>query len=455
MNRESLEASKKFLSNSFNYVDTKEILRYYLALNQNYQIEHNHMPIPIWRRKGFTDQGTAAWNKIKQINTHISPERGISIYIHVPMCPSRCSFCDCLTSVISKNIPHVLDRYLETLIKEIFSWKICGSLADRPVTTVHLGGGTPLILGLDRFKILVKTLYASFNISAKTEWALETTSSSLNPTNLEGLTNLGFKRLHLGVQSMEEHVRSILKRREPANKVLEKIKAALQLGWIVSVDLLIGLPLETLDGILNGIAQLINAGVDGFSIYEINISTQNMVFAEQYHLLARDRRENYLIFVATLEYLLKKGYQKNLFNHFANNRDQNLYFTFPLRSEDCLALGAYADGVFDNYHYRHHNLQKTIETTTDYQPAIQGGIIRPPKTQKLFPIEIAILSGNFKKSRFESILSDEQTCDLISDWKAALLIEETHPEIYSLSPNGAWFSGNMIKELHRIAAKNV
>lgn len=455
MNRESIEASKIFLSNSLDYIDTKEVLRYYLALNHHYQIDQNQMPIPIWRRKGFTDQGTAAWNELRQINMNISPERGMSIYIHVPLCPSRCSFCDCLTSVVDKKVTDVLDNYLESLIKEISAWKNCGNLSDRPVTTIHLGGGTPLFLGYERFKLLVGALRSSFKISTQTEWALETTSSSLSPSILEGLTKLGFRRLHLGVQSMEEHVRPLLKRRETSNIVLEKIKAVLQMGWIVSVDLLIGLPLETLDGILNGIDQLINAGVDGFSIYEINISTQNMAFAEQYHLLDRDRRENYLIFVATVMYLLQKGYQKNLFNHFANNRDQNLYFTFPMRSEDCLALGAYADGVFKDYHYRHHDLQKTIETTSDCQPAIQGGIRRPPKTQKLFPIEISILSGKFTKNHFESILSVEQTCDLISDWKAALLIEETHPEIYSLTPNGAWFSGNMIQDLHRIAVKHV
>jgi len=452
MNSEMIEAANQLLYKAVDYLDPKEVLRYYLALNQHYQIDQNHMPIPIWRRKGFSDQGLEAWNKIKTINAQIPIDRNLSIYIHVPLCPSRCSFCDCLTRVVHQDVHKTLDNYLETLLKEINAWKHCGNLSERPVRTIHLGGGTPLFLGYDRFKILVKSLRSSFNIKTQTEWALETTCRSLNTKNLEGLTKLGFRRLHLGVQSMEPDVRPLLKRRETPERILEKIKAARQLGWIVSVDLLVGLPSETLDGMLDGIEQLIHAGVDGFSVYEINISTQNMTFANQYHLLTRDRRENYLMFVAAVIFLLKQGYSKNLFNHFANERDQNLYFTFPLRSEDCLAIGAYADGVFEDYHYRHLDYLETIRTTSTYQPAIQGGIKRPLEMKNLFPIEIALLSGEIIEDQLKSALSDTETQALLSRWRAALLIEEYQSGIYSLTPNGAWFSGNMIQDLHRMAA---
>jgi coproporphyrinogen III oxidase-like Fe-S oxidoreductase len=338
------------------------------------------------------------------------------------------------------------------LLKEINAWQHCGGLLKRQVTTVHFGGGTPLFLGYDRFNTLVKALRSSFNITPRTEWALETTCRSLNTENLEGLTNLGFRRLHLGVQSMEPDVRPLLKRRETPYRILDKIKAARQLGWIVSVDLLVGLPAETLDGMLDGIEHLIHAGVDGFSIYEINISTQNMAFANQYKLLTRDRRENYWMFVAVVIFLLQQEYSKNLFNHFVNDRDQNLYFTFPLRSEDCLAMGAYADGVFEDYHYRHHDYLETIKTTSTYQPAIQGGIKRPPPMEKLYPIEIALLSGEIAEHQFKRAFSDVETQILLSRWRAALLIEENQSGTYSMTPNGAWFSGNIIQDLHRMAA---
>ncbi|MEA3327563.1 MAG: hypothetical protein U9R53_09720, partial [Chloroflexota bacterium] len=255
--------------------------------------------------------------------------------------------------------------------------------------------------------------------------------------------------------SMEDHVRPLLKRRESSSQVLEKIRRAHGSGWITSVDLLVGLPLETPLGTLHGIDFLIDAGADGFSIYEINISNQNMRFAKQYHLLDRDRRENYFLFLAAVNHLNHAGFRKNLFNHFANERDQNLYFTYPLRSEDCFAIGAYADGVFKDYHYRHLNYRKTIDQTTPAHPALQGGIKRPEQVQRILPIEINLLSGGFTGQQIYQVLTHQESDALTQPWKAALLVEETGPDYYSLTPNGAWFSGNMIADLENITHHHV
>lgn len=447
MNKRDIAYCKQFFRGAPDFFVVNEVLRYYLALNQNYQLNHNRMPLPIWRRKGFSEDGTAAWERINQINAQISQEKKISIYLHVPFCPSRCSFCDCLTMQVKNHIDRILDGYLDALLNEIEAWKHCGTLSQRPVTTVHFGGGTPLFLGFARFKRLTDALQDSFNTSQETEWALETTSASLNPPMLENLTELSFRRLHLGVQSMEDHVRPLLKRRESSAQVLEKIRNAHDLGWITSVDLLVGLPQETPPGMLHGINDLIEAGTDGFSVYEINISNQNMRFARQHHLLDRDRRENYFLFLAAVNHLNNMGFQKNLFNHFVNNRDQNLYFTYPLRNEDCLALGAYADGVFGNYHYRHLDYRKTIDQTTRLHPALQGGIKRPEENQKIFPLETLLLSGGFKFEYLKQVLSQEESENLLQNWIASLMVEETEPGYFELTPNGAWFSGNMISEL--------
>ena len=355
---------------------------------------------------------------------------------------------------VKNHVDRTLDEYLEALLNEIEAWKGCGTLAQRPVTTVHFGGGTPLFLGYRRIKRLITALQDSFNTSQETEWALETTSTSLNPPMLENLTLLGFRRLHLGVQSMEDHIRPLLKRRETSGHVLEKIKAANSLGWITSVDLLVGLPQETPSGMLHGINDLIEAGTDGFSVYEINISNQNSRFANQHHLLDRDRRENYYLFLAAVNNITGKGFQKNLFNHFVNDRDQNLYFTYPLRNEDCLAIGAYADGVFEDYHYRHLDYRKTIDQTTKSHLALQGGIKRPMQYQQIFPLETQLLSGGFKIELLHQILSQQVAENLLQNWVAALLVEETDSGYYALTPNGAWFSGNMITELEALVEQH-
>jgi coproporphyrinogen III oxidase-like Fe-S oxidoreductase len=447
MTTENFSFFYKFFSDVTNSEITNEALRYYLALNSAYKIENNHMPLPVWRRKGFLDQGQSAWERIKDINEKTSQHTPVSIYIHVPFCPSRCSFCDCLTMQIRHHIERTLDAYLDALLKEIAAWRVCGNLSERPITTVHFGGGTPLFLGTKRFSQLTNSLRTAFFITESTEWAIETTSASLNDNNFNILNDLGFTRLHLGVQSMEDHIRPLLKRRENSEQILEKIHQANDLGWITSVDLLVGLPKETISGFLRGIENLIQAETAGFSIYEINLSSQNRNFADQYHLYERDRRLNYFLFLAAVIKLKNEGYKKNLFNHFAKESDKNLYFTFPTRSEDCLAMGAYADGVFQDYHYRHLNYRGIIDGTTTEVPALEGGIEKPNKDKLLYPVEIAILSGKFNRHDVEKIFSPAATQKLIHSWEAALLIESYDGENFNLSPNGAWFSGNMLSDL--------
>jgi coproporphyrinogen III oxidase-like Fe-S oxidoreductase len=348
-----------------------------------------------------------------------------------------------------------LDQYLEAILKEICAWRNCGNLSQRTVTTVHFGGGTPLFLGHDRFQRLVEALKTTFNIKLDTEWAIETTSASLTENTFAFLYDLGFRRVHLGVQSMEEQVRPLLKRRESAHSILKKIEIAQSLNWVTSVDLLVGLPYETPRGFLTGLTAFIDAGCDGFSVYEINISSQNIKFANQYNLLERDRRENYFLFLAALTQLSNSGFKKNLFNHYANKRDQNLYFTFPERGEDCLAIGAYADGVFVDYHYRHSDYQTYIQKTSSGMPAIEGGIRKTNRAKQLFPLEIAILSGEFTLSELERPLLKNQISDLIQSWEAALLVEQSDNSTYALTPNGAWFAGNMVQDLESRVGQHV
>jgi coproporphyrinogen III oxidase-like Fe-S oxidoreductase len=447
MNKDEISFFYKYFLDLPDLDMKNEALRLYLSLNSNYKIAANHMPLPVWRREGFKDQGITTWKRLRAINEKILIKKPISIYIHIPFCPSRCSFCDCLTTALTHNINSTLDDYLIALLSEIEAWKSCAGLISRPVNTIHFGGGTPIFFGKNRFSLLVESLRNSFSVNPLTEWAIETTSSSLTSDVFRFLDNLGFRRLHLGVQSMEDHVRPLLKRRENRSQILEKIMLAREMDWVTSVDLLVGLPKETLSGVLKGINDLIVAGTDGFSVYEINLSSQNRLFTSQYSLNQRDRRANYLLFLASVIQLNRAGFSKNLFNHFATERDKNVYFTFPVRFEDCLAIGAYADGVFQDYHYRHVDYQRMIRETTNRNPAFEGGIEKSHRAKLLFPIEISVLSGNFFLSELEKVLSQAAAEKIIHSWESAMLVESIDNERYTLTPNGAWFSGNMINDL--------
>lgn len=425
-------------------VDEEAIRQEWLALRPPYYVADRHLPLPVWARRPFTESGAQAWQTLCRDVPTIDSDRAFCIYIHIPFCPKRCHFCDCYAFRLASHRKQHIDGYLHLLAQEMRLWSRLGTLATRPISTVHLGGGTPTFLGMESLAQLVDLCRKYFATNPATEWALESTAAELSPEMLSGLDRLGFTRLHIGVQSLQDNVRQVLNRRMRTADVLETISQTVEMGWIVSVDLIYGLPGQTLSSLLNDIRLLVAAGVNGFSLYELQLSSRNLTFVQQYGLDRRERQINYLLAQVASRLLVALGYQKTLFNHFADDRDTNLYFTFPERREDCLALGTIADGSFGDYHYRHPEYAAYSRSVDREFPGLQGGLRRTKMENRIQPLTAALLAGRVPLSLFQHPIG----LSLLDRWReSALLSKDPHSNHFCLTGNGSWFVGNMILEL--------
>lgn len=429
-------------------LDLEAIRREWLALGPPYHIVDRRLPLPVWARRGLNESGEQAWDTLGQDIGRLNPARPFCTYVHIPFCATKCSFCDCYSYRLGQHQGRYIQAYIGLLEQEMNLWSRLGGLAHRPVSTVHLGGGTPTFLGENALGRLVASCHEHFDVGAQTEWALESTTSELTDEMFLLLDRLGFTRLHIGVQSLQDRVRQDINRREPASVVLDKIARAVTWGWVVSVDLIYGLPGQSLEGLLNDIQTLAAAGVDGFSLYELQLSSRNRRFAEQHRLANRDRLANYFLFQAASRLLSFLGYRKTLFNHFARARDTNLYFTFPERGEDCLAVGTIADGVFGDYHYRHTEYKLYRSSVSKTFPGLQGGLRRNALENRLHPLEVAILSARIRPDLFVDVLGQEHADRLLEHWQEAALVEkEADGARFRLTANGSWFAGEMMAQL--------
>jgi oxygen-independent coproporphyrinogen-3 oxidase len=380
-------------------IDAEAIRREWLALKPPYQVDDRRLPLPVWARRDFTETGEQAWAVLSQDVSRIELTRPFCIYVHIPFCASRCSFCDCYSFALRRHRTRHIERYLALLAQEMRLWSQLGTLARRPV------------------------MFSS-------------------------LDDLGFTRLHIGVQSLEDHVRRIISRREPAAAVLEKIARAAAMGWVVSVDLILGLPGQTPEGVLDDIKALEAAGVEGFSLYELQLSSRNRRFAERHGMVGQERLVNYLLLQTASRQIASLGYRKTLFNHFAREHDTNLYFTFPERGEDCLALGTIADGVFSDYHYRHPEYKAYSQGVDEAFPGLQGGLRRNALENRLYPLEIALLSASIPPELFADVLGSDRSEPLLRRWREATLVEDgPHSGRLRLTTNGSWFISKMMAEL--------
>lgn len=173
---------------------------------------------------------------------------GLSLYLHLPYCNSPCFYCGC-TRLISRD-PEKLARYLDKLLREA---ALQGQLFDRDrlVRQLHLGGGTPSLLSDEQLAELWSGLESAFHFDARAgiEASIEVDPRTVTPARIAALAELGFNRISFGIQDFDPAVQAAVNRRQDREHCLALIAAAQEAGFeSVSLDLIYGLPRQTLEG---------------------------------------------------------------------------------------------------------------------------------------------------------------------------------------------------------------
>lgn len=169
------------------------------------------------------------------------------IYIHVPFCHRKCTYC----AFYSKPV-HGADgfgQYEEDLLEEMERRK---GEQRHPIKTVYFGGGTPSILPTEVLARIVDGLHRCFDLTALEEMTIEANPEDLAPEYLKSLRQLGFNRISIGVQSLDERMLRLLNRRHTAQQAVEALENARAAGFgNISVDFIYGLPIEFQFSIFN------------------------------------------------------------------------------------------------------------------------------------------------------------------------------------------------------------
>ncbi|HXX24408.1 MAG TPA: radical SAM family heme chaperone HemW [Terriglobia bacterium] len=174
----------------------------------------------------------------------------LGIYVQIPFCASKCSFCNFSSRVESSSL---FDRYSNALEQEIdrlpADLEACGvgqSILALPVDTVYFGGGTPPLLGAERLERIVRALRGRFGVQAGGEFTIEVTPGSAGIEFLARAMSLGINRLSIGAQTFEDQELRAVGRLHSAADTRELVRRARGVGFAnVSLDLVAGLPHQT------------------------------------------------------------------------------------------------------------------------------------------------------------------------------------------------------------------
>ncbi|MFI3245195.1 MAG: heme anaerobic degradation radical SAM methyltransferase ChuW/HutW [Ferrimonas sp.] len=268
------------------------------------------------------------------------------LYLHIPFCRVRCTFCNFFEHASSKDL---IERYVDSLCEEI-RWK--GEMAwatAAPFQAVYLGGGTPTDLTGPQIQRIMAEIKRHFPLTPDCEITLEGRVNRLGEDKFEAALEAGINRFSFGVQSFDTHVRRSAKRLDDRETVLSQLDKFVQYNAApIVIDLLFGLPHQTIDIWQQDLNDYLSSGVHGVDLYQL-IEMQGMPMAtmiEQGKLPAPgDTQAKAGMYALGVEFMARHNQRRLSNSHWArDNRERSIYNTLAKTTAEIMPLGAGGGG---------------------------------------------------------------------------------------------------------------
>lgn len=224
----------------------------------------------------FVETYPVNWGPLKQDNIdRIFSEksferlREVSLYIHMPFCPSVCEFCYFGKMPFNKSL---YNKYVEALKKEILMFKDHPDFHKREVTAIYVGGGTGSILTPDHLSELLALLRDTFPLSSNTEITIESHPLTLNHNKLSRYKEQGVNRICLGIQSFDKNNLERINRESHYHINEEIIQISKQIGFEkISIDLIYRFPGQTIMNLTRDLERTVEISPDQISVYSLEV----------------------------------------------------------------------------------------------------------------------------------------------------------------------------------------
>ena len=187
------------------------------------------------------------------------------VYLHIPFCRSRCSYCDFATDIFTNG--EAVERYVNALVKEIENFP-----PDHCIDTIYFGGGTPSLLTARQIEKILGSVNKKFSVRAGAEITLEMNPATVTPETLREYKNLGVNRASFGAQTFDDTELRRLGRRHSARDVRETIEMLRAANFTnVSFDLIAGLPRQSLPDWERNLDRALELNPEHLSLYILEI----------------------------------------------------------------------------------------------------------------------------------------------------------------------------------------
>lgn len=193
--------------------------------------------------------------------------KAAGIYIHIPFCRSRCSYCDFATGIYEKSLA---ERYVGALVKEIRSWDAIEQPCD--ADTIYFGGGTPSLLSPGQLATILEAIHARFEVASDAEVTMEMNPGTVTPEGLHEFRRLGINRASFGAQTFDDRELARLGRSHTTEDTTKTFQQLRDAGFDnVSFDLIAGLPGQSISGWSHNLDRALAMRPEHLSFYLLEV----------------------------------------------------------------------------------------------------------------------------------------------------------------------------------------
>ena len=273
------------------------------------------------------------------------------VYLHIPFCLSKCKYCSFISFTdISKKT-----GYLYSLLKEIDYY-----YQNEPLDTIYFGGGTPSLMEISELNKLLN----KFNLTKNTEITIEVNPDSIDEKYLIGLKDIGFNRLSIGSQSFDDKLLKQIGRRHNSNQIFHTIELAKKAGFEnISVDLIYGLPNQTLEMFEKDLDIINSLPIQHVSLYGLKID-EGCYFYKNYPQNLPDDDIQADMYLTAIEKL--KDFEHYEISNFAKRGFKSKHNLNYWKENEYYGFGIAAHGFIDGVRYSNYTkLDKYLENPVE------------------------------------------------------------------------------------------
>ena len=372
----------------------------------------------------------------------------LGIYIHVPFCRQKCSYCD-FYSLPTKD-DKLMDNYLSATCTHI---KESGALAPNyKVDTIYFGGGTPSFFGAEGMATILTAIRRSFDVAADAEITFEANPDSVSDQLLRRLKAEGFNRVSLGIQCDDDNILEKLGRTHSYSQAVSAVQRIRKAGFKnLSVDLMFGLPGQTLTAWQQTLENVLHLNPEHISCYGLTLHEGTPLYdIKDFSQLADDDTQADM-YLAAVDILRSKGYRQYEISNFAKKGKVARHNLKYWNMEEYLGFGPSASSDFAGKRFT------IVSSLPDYISGIKKGGKVLAEVEEISQRERAgeYLStylrtvGGISPSEYEKryLLPFDPLKDVLERYRARRYVSISESGRYHLTPEGFLISNSIISDL--------